>query len=60
MTDEELREAIRRAAIDGRAPCKAMLDLAERTGTPPARIGALCDEMNVRISACQLGCFGKH
>jgi len=56
-TDEELREAIRRAARDGRVACKALLELAARSGESPARIGRLCDEMEIRISQCQLGCF---
>ena len=57
MTDEQLREAIRRLAPDGRAACKDLLELADRTNTPRAGIGALCDEMKIRIAACQLGCF---
>jgi len=57
MTDEELRRAIRGKAVDGKVACKAMLALAARTNTPPKRIGSLCDEMKIRIRACQLGCF---
>ena len=58
MTDEEqVRQAIERASADGRVDCALLLDLAERTGTPPEQIGRLCDQMNVRISNCRLGCF---
>ena len=58
MADEEqLRKAVVEASRDGRAACKALLELARRTGASPARIGELCDEMNIRICACQLGCF---
>ena len=55
--DEGLRRAIQEAAKDGKVPCKFLLDLAARTATPPARIGQLCNEMDVRIRSCQLGCF---
>ena len=57
-TEQQLREQIRQIARGGQAPCRALLDLAARTGTPPREVGRLCDEMNVRISNCQLGCFG--
>lgn len=55
--DEEIRQSIERAAADGRVACGLLLELAERTSTPPRRIGQLCDEMGIRISNCQLGCF---
>jgi len=54
---EELRAAIRELAVEGRAPCRRLLELAERTGTPSRDIGRLCDEMKIRITSCQLGCF---
>ena len=57
MTDEELREAIQKQASNGKVRCESMLKLAQETGRPPRQIGLLCDEMNIRISACQLGCF---
>lgn len=59
MTDEEqIRQSIERAAANGRVACGLLLELAERTATPPKRIGQLCDEMDIRIANCQLGCFG--
>jgi len=57
MTEKELRQAILDEAADGRVACKALLELARRTATTPAKIGKLCDKMNVRIRGCQLGCF---
>ena len=57
MTEPELRQAIQDQAVQGKVSCKAMLGLATRTGTPPGRIGKLCDEMEIRIVGCQLGCF---
>ncbi len=57
MSKQELRDAVRRLAKDGRAPCRRLLALAEKTRTSPRKIGALCDEMDIRIIACQLGCF---
>ena len=58
MSDEDkLRAAVEDAAVDGKVTCEVLLDLAERTGTPPASIGQLCDQMKIRIGRCQLGCF---
>jgi hypothetical protein len=58
MTDEDqIRQSIEHAVAHGRVACELLLELAERTATPPKRIGQLCDEMDIRISNCQLGCF---
>ena len=58
MTDKELLEAIRGRIRDGRLDCRYALELAEELEVPPARIGRICDEENIRIANCQLGCFG--
>ena len=55
--EQHIRQSIQRAARDGKVACKLLLDLAERTGTPAKEIGALCNQMGIRISRCQLGCF---
>ena len=55
---EEIKQKILKAARDGRAACEVLLELAERTQTPPREIGRLCSEMDIHIAACQLGCFG--
>lgn len=57
MTEDELRAAIREKASGGKVTCKTLLDVAAATGTPPREIGRLCDELKVKIVACQLGCF---
>ena len=55
--DEKLREAIRDLADGGKATCMDLLELAQRTNTSPGHVGKLCDEMGIRVAACQLGCF---
>lgn len=61
MTDVELLALIRNAAreVPGRVEidCEAALSLAARTGRSPADVGKLCNDNNIRICACQLGCF---
>ncbi len=58
-TDEQqaLREAVQAAATDGRVHCKQLFELSEKTGASLAQLGLLCNELNLRISNCQLGCF---
>ena len=57
MTAEELREAIQSQAVEGKVSCKAMLDLARETETPSRQISTICNELDIKIGACQLGCF---
>jgi len=58
-TKEDIKQKILEVAKDGKAACKVLLAIAGETGTPPSEIGRLCNEMDIHISACQLGCFGQ-
>ncbi len=61
MTDAEILKEIQAEArqVDRRVElgCERALALAARLGVAPAVIGRLCNESDVRIVACQLGCF---
>ncbi len=57
-SQEELKTAIGEIAVEGKASCKALLALAEKLDVSPKQIGEACNEINVRVSTCQLGCFG--
>lgn len=60
MTDHEMdkaKQAVREIARDGKASCKQLLELAQTTGLSPAGLGQACNELGVKIHACQLGCF---
>ena len=57
MTPEELREAIKNQAVEGKVSCKAMLDLAAKSETSSQQIGEICNELDIKVGACQLGCF---
>lgn len=61
MADKaELLEALSRLADDARLPCAAVLELARRRGVPAHELGRLATEAGLKISDCQLGCFGRH
>jgi hypothetical protein len=57
LSDEQLRVIIAKAARKGNISCRWLLGTAKRLGVRPVRLGRLCDRMNIRIRACQLGCF---
>lgn len=40
-----------------RLTCAQALELAERFGVEPARVGKLCDAAGIKLRHCQLGCF---
>jgi hypothetical protein len=57
MTQEELRAKIRAAAPEGKMPCGAAFRLAEELGISRREVGNLLDELKIKITQCQLGCF---
>ncbi|MBU8923368.1 MAG: hypothetical protein KOO63_16245 [Bacteroidales bacterium] len=61
MDREKLTELIRESAIerDGKKvmPCPKAFMLAGEYGVSLKEIGECCNESDIRISNCQLGCF---
>ena len=58
MDEQELIEAVLEAAGDRkRLGCAAAFELAERFAVEIIDIGRICNQQNVHICKCQLGCF---
>jgi hypothetical protein len=57
MDENEVKERIMAQQVGGKISCKAAFDIAEAAGMPRSRIGELLNEMDIKIRACQLGCF---
>jgi plasmid maintenance system antidote protein VapI len=62
MSDnKELTDAVIAAAkeIDGKKKlsCQTAFDLAEKFGVSKETLGQACNDSNIKISDCQLGCF---
>lgn len=38
-------------------PCVVALQIANEFGVMPSEIGKICDDENIKIVECQLGCF---
>jgi hypothetical protein len=58
---QALRNAVKEAAVerDGRTilPCAQAFKIAEQLGESLSAVGEACNDENVRIASCQLGCF---
>lgn len=57
MTREELMEEVRKAAVNGRLSCEKAHEIGKKHNVPLKEIGRLCNEIKIKITACQLGCF---
>jgi hypothetical protein len=57
MTREQIIDAIRSGTVDNRLSCEKAHELSAALRIPLREIGALCNELKIKISACQLGCF---
>ncbi len=57
MNREKIIEAIRAASAGNRLSCEKAHELSSTLGVSLQEIGALCNELHIKISACQLGCF---
>ncbi len=56
--EPSLRDALMRAAPEGRLPCAVAFKVAADLQKPPAEIGAAADRLEIRLTKCQLGLFG--
>jgi hypothetical protein len=57
MNQEDLKNRIRAAAPEGKIACAAALRLAKELGLPRKELGELLNELKIKITQCQLGCF---
>jgi hypothetical protein len=57
VSKEKLIAAIIKASGDGRLTCEKAHELGKELEVSLEEIGAVCNELNIRIKDCQLGCF---
>jgi hypothetical protein len=60
LTDEqqkEIEKLVRSAAKDNRILCSGALAIAKSLGIPSREVGRIANELNIKISECQHGCF---
>ncbi len=54
---DKIVERVKAEAKNGKLPCKRAFELAEELGVLPREVGSAANEAEVKIAACQLGCF---
>ncbi len=57
MVRQQLIEAIKKASAGNRLSCEKAHSLSKELQVSLREIGEICNELKVKISACQLGCF---
>ena len=57
MDREKIEMAIKEKAKDGKLPCAICFKIAEDFGIPKKELTKVLNEINIKISQCQLGCF---
>ena len=55
--DKIIIEAIHTASHHNRLSCEKAHDLARELNVSLREIGKLCNELQIKITSCQLGCF---
>ncbi|MEG6616601.1 hypothetical protein V6C27_09265 [Peptococcaceae bacterium 1198_IL3148] len=54
---ENILEAVKKAATDNRLSCTMARKLAAELQVPVKVIGEAADQLDIKIKACELGCF---
>ncbi len=52
-----LEEKIMMSLVNGKLPCAVAFKIAEEMRVVPMSVKETADELEIKISACQLGCF---
>ena len=57
MDQERIKKEVEQAAQGGVLTCHDARALAEQLGVAYGDVGKACNELDVKIRACELGCF---
>ena len=57
MDRKKLEEIILEKAVKGKLPCALCFKVAEDFGISRKEMGKILNEMKIKVSQCQLGCF---
>jgi putative N-acetylmannosamine-6-phosphate epimerase len=56
--EPQIKEALLKAAPEGKITCTQARQIAEELGVSPLLIGIACNRLNIKVKECALGCFG--
>jgi putative aminopeptidase FrvX len=57
MDKQALTDKIKARVVDNRISCAQALAIAEEEKVPSKAVGELLNEMGIKVTSCQLGCF---
>jgi hypothetical protein len=57
VKQEEIIAKLTEAAKDGKIPCAMAFKIAKECSVSTKEIGNLLNQLKIKISSCQLGCF---
>jgi putative methionine-R-sulfoxide reductase with GAF domain len=55
--DEKIKVKIQEVSKNGKISCTAAHKVAKELEVPVRKVGKLINELNLKIIACELGCF---
>ena len=57
MKEAEIEQMIKDILREGSLCCEDAHELSKKEGISMAEIGRIADKLDIKIKACQLGCF---
>ncbi len=57
MKEEEIIAKLKESTKDGKIPCAMAFKIAKDCSVSTKEIGNLLNQLKIKISSCQLGCF---
>ena len=55
--NEKIKEEIQKKAANNRLPCAVARKIAQKLSVSYKAVGNAADELNIKITDCELGCF---
>jgi LAO/AO transport system kinase len=55
--EEKVKEELMKKAREGRVDCREARKIAEDLGVTYAQVGGAANELRIKITNCELGCF---
>jgi DNA-binding transcriptional regulator YhcF (GntR family) len=57
MVKDNIEKEIKKKAINGKIPCPVARKLAKELSISYKEVGKAADQLNIKITDCDLGCF---